>query len=242
MTLNRAKKWKNLKEFIRAANKNCDWLVLRNFDNLEEGKFFSFEDDIDILCESRDNFIKSLGLIKRSWGISSYQTIIGNKIVDIDLRFLGDGYYDKLWQYKMLLYKINTKNKIPILSEEDFFYSLLYHVKIQKSEVKKDYIKILKETAIKLQIADFTDIEDDYKSAIILADFMNLNSYSYVEPNDINVYVNELFLKTLKKKLKKPLSKKMPLSVKLIELIPRFLKNLMPSYLKQKIKNEIKSS
>ena len=241
MIENRIKKWRNLKEFVEAANKNCNWLVLRNFDNLMDENFFSVEDDIDILCENLDVFTKTLGLTKRSWGISSYQTIIENKIIDIDVRFLGDGYYDKLWQYKMLLNKVYTKNKIPILSEEDFYYSLLYHTKLQKSIVKKNYIKTLKEIAIRLQNIDFTDINDDPKSATILGDFMNLNSYSYTEPNDINVYRNKLFIKALKKKLNKPLIIKMPISVKLIELTPRFFKDLIPLNLKQKIKNGIKS-
>ena len=70
---------------------------------------------------------------------------------------------------------------------------------------------------------------------------MNLNSYSYTEPNDINVYRNKLFIKALKKKLNKPLIIKMPISVKLIELTPRFFKDLIPLNLKQKIKNGIKS-
>ena len=241
MTENRAKKWKNLKEFVEAANKKCNWLVLRNFENLMDDNFFSFEDDIDILCENLDNFTKTLGLIKRSWGISSYQAIIENKIIDIDVRFLGDGYYDKLWQYKMLIKKAYTKNKIPILSDEDYYYSLIYHIKLQKSNVNKNYKKTLNEIAIRLQNVDLADINDDSKSVRILADFMNLNSYSYTEPNDISVFRNALFIKSLKKKLNKPLFLKMPISVKLVEITPRFLKDLIPLNLKQKIKNGIKS-
>ena len=45
-------------------------------------------------------------LTKRSWGIAAYETIINNKVVPFDVRFLGDGYYDKLWEYKMLKNKV----------------------------------------------------------------------------------------------------------------------------------------
>ena len=100
--------WKDLNSFIQYANSNCNWIVLRNFEYLPDD-FHKKDKDIDILCDDLDHFVKTMKLEKRSWGISSYEAIINNQKIAIDLRFLGDDYYDKLWQFNMLKDKILTK-------------------------------------------------------------------------------------------------------------------------------------
>lgn len=154
--------WKSFDDFIEVANKNCNWLVLRNFEYLPNN-FFENDKDVDILCEDITKFVKIMKLRKRSWGIGSYETIIENKIVPFDVRFLGDGYYDKLWQYKMLKNKIYTTDNVPRMSDEDYFYSLIYHSKIQKLEVKEIYKKRFYDLSIQLNI-------NGYKTASILDD------------------------------------------------------------------------
>lgn len=58
---------------------------------------------------------------KKGSGISSYKTNVDGKPILLDLRFLGDGYYDSLWQQKMLQGKEYHNKIVPRLNDEDYF-------------------------------------------------------------------------------------------------------------------------
>lgn len=45
------KSWRNFQEFITVANKESNWLVLRNFEYLPDN-FFGNDKDVDVLCEN----------------------------------------------------------------------------------------------------------------------------------------------------------------------------------------------
>ena len=220
--------WKNFNEFIFFANISCDWIVLRNFEFLPLN-FSKNDKDIDILCRDKNSFIRKLYLSKRSWGISSYEANIGNKLIPIDLRFIGDGYFDKLWENNMLNNKIFDQNLVPRPCNLDYFYSLLYHSKLQKRKVKKIYSKRLDNLKIILEINFLKNsfIYDDSITSKLLSDFMNFNKYIISKPLDISVEFNKGFHKKLKSLQEIIDTSQTPTIVKLILIIPSSIRNLI---------------
>ncbi|ABM72604.1 Hypothetical protein P9515_13971 [Prochlorococcus marinus str. MIT 9515] len=220
--------WKSFKEFILFANISCDWIVLRNFEFLPLN-FFNNDKDIDILCRDKENFANKLNLKKRSWGISSYQTIIEDKIIPVDLRFIGDEYLDKLWQSNILKNKIYQSNLIPRPCDLDYFYSLIYHCKLQKREVKNIYLQRLYKLKNKLEMNNLNNsfISNDSITSKLLSEFLNKNKYTITKPFDINVKINKRFYKIIKILIEKSIPPKLPIFTRLRILLPIPLKSFI---------------
>jgi len=236
-----AKGWKDFREFISIANNNCNWLVLRNFEYLPDD-FFENDKDVDILCEDLDSFVKIMRLTKRSWGVAAYECIIGNQVVPFDVRFLGDGYYDKLWQYKMLENKIYTSDEVPRMNDKDYFYSLVYHCKLQKYKLKEVYKIRLNCLAKSLGVNDckIDCVNNDGYIAKVLSDFMKNNSYSYSTPIDVNVIKNRNFFNCLDVLVKDGVSTKPPLGARFLRYVPSLIFKIFPYQLKIVIKKFLK--
>jgi hypothetical protein len=235
------KNWKSFQEFIGVANKTCNWLILRNFEYLPND-FFQNDKDVDILCDDIDMFVKIMKLKKRSWGIASYETIIDNKVVPFDVRFLGDGYYDKLWQYKMLENKTYTSDSVPRMNDENYFYSLIYHSKIQKTEVKEAYKKRFYDLASTLNIQNYKieNILNDKFTADLLSVFMEKNYYTFINPIDDNVPKNNKFFQYLSDYVQNGIVFKIPIKVIISRYIPKIVLKLIPrSIVPQQIKTTI---
>ena len=143
----------------------------------------SENDDIDILVNNYFLFkrisdchsykFKNLNLISNSGDpvedngikVSNYIKI-KNKIIKLDVRFIGDGYFDINWQKKILNNrKYHLGYYIP--NHENFIYSLLYHIVYHKGYIDKKYINVLKKNfklkTINLKI--ITKIIDNYLSS-----------------------------------------------------------------------------
>lgn len=226
--------WKDFQAFIDHANKYCNWLVLRNFEYLPND-FFENDKDVDVLCEDLDVFVQSMKLTKRTWGTAAYETTIDNKVVFFDVRFLGDNYYDKLWQYHMLTNKIYTDQGVPRLSDVDYFYSLLYHSKLQKLSIKGVYKPRLVSLAHTIGLVELceSDLKNDQATADLLSQFMERNKYVFCHPADINVPQNKKFFRYLKPALKQGKVQPLPKEILVrglilkvaVRVIPRTIKN-----------------
>lgn len=198
------KNWEKFSDFIEYANKNNNWIVLRNFENILHD-VMNENDDVDILCEDPSKFAQDMGLIKFGFQLSKYIGKIGSKIVNFDLRFIGDGYFDKLWQYKCLKTRIFNHQNIPRLNDYDYFFNLLYHSKLQKKYMKSEYKNRLIDIANTLNIdsLDIQRIDNDQVIIAILANFLKKNHYNVPLPLDKKVYTNKKFKKQLIRKIKK---------------------------------------
>jgi hypothetical protein len=142
------------KDFFKKLNrfKKLKYVVLRDqtFEN----------DDIDILVNNYFLFkrisdchsykTKNLNIISNSgdpvedngFKVANYIKI-KNKIIKLDVRFIGDGYLDTNWQKKILNNrKYNLGHYIP--NQENFIYSLLYHIVYHKGYIDKKYTQIVK--------------------------------------------------------------------------------------------------
>lgn len=183
--------WGGLKECLTIASLCADYVVLRNFEYLPNN-FWGNDSDIDILCNNLASFRSASGAEKRGYGIGSYTITVDGKSIPLDIRYLGDNYYDPIWQWDMLRRKRYHNEIIPRLSDDNYFFSLLYHCKLQKPKVKKKYISILLELAemIGLKITE-TDIMDNEYSARIINGYLKGGGYKFMFPSDRGVYINK---------------------------------------------------
>ena len=154
-----SKSWKSLSFLFDFLNKYSNWLILRNFEDLSDSYLFEDGDDIDILCEEINFFTALMNAKKRSGERCSYFVTVNNFQIPLDIRFIGDKYYDPVWSKDMLFRKIVT-NGIPTPCISDYFYSLIYHIKLQKNFIKP-HIQRLDNLAIKMNFTPKHFILDD---------------------------------------------------------------------------------
>ena len=123
------------------------------------------------------------------------------------------------------------------MNEKDYFFSLIYHTKIQKSESSEVYLNRLIEISNQIGMRDFKSdiIIDDANLAIVLSNFMRENFYYYTDPIDNNVFKNNSFLKKMDKRIFKPKKTTSPVHVKIISIFPRWIKNLFSKKFKKKL-------
>lgn len=200
------KTWDSFQDLISTLNKSCKWVVLRNFEELIDSPVFNPGDDIDILCDDIAFFIAVMNAKKRHGGRCSYYVSVKNQNIPLDIRFVGDKYFDPVWASEMLKRK-TVHHTIPVLSKYDYFFSLLYHSKLQKREVKKIYIERLYELSKELNFMNLSNqfVLDDSLCSKILNAFFNSNKYKYTYTDD--AVRNESFLKTIKyKEINDPLN------------------------------------
>lgn len=188
--------WNKFSDLVKALNASCDWLIIRNFENLNDDFIFSDGEDIDILCSNINLFVNVMNAKKRKGGRCSYEVLINNQIVPLDIRYVGDKYFDPLWAKDMLKNK-RYNEKVPVLSDKDYFFSLLYHIKLQKFYVKKEYIPRLNILANKINLKkiDYNFVYDDIVCSEILNNFLEDNNYNYTFTDDARR--NEKFLKLI---------------------------------------------
>lgn len=181
------KNWSSLKEFFQALNEKTNYLVLRNYEEFENGDIVSDHPDIDVLCSDRDlflNVIDSESRSKKSDKIHRYVRI-GDKNIDIDVRHVGDGYYDTQWEKDMLENKIFYNNLCYVMDSENYYYSLLYHALIQKNKIGDDYKKRLKIMANEIDLNITNPL-----SLRTLELYMKEKEYKYTYPINPSGIVN----------------------------------------------------
>ncbi len=182
--------FQNEKEFFNKLNRNKKliYVILR--------KRNSENEDIDILVnnyfifkrisDSHSYKKKNLKLISNSGDpvedngikVSNYIRI-KDKIIKLDVRFIGDGYFDSNWQKKILEYK-KIKLNYYTPNNENFIFSLIYHIVYHKGYIDKKYIKILSK---KLKLKSLTLI----KLKKIVDDYLSSNKYKIPRPLDLTI-------------------------------------------------------
>ena len=155
------KQWDDLESFFKAMNAECEYIVMRNYEELF-GDFAKGEhQDIDFLCTDRESFIKAGGCAARFKEKDLIHRVIsvGGREIPVDVRTVGDGYYDTAWEKHMITTRRIVQDVIPVPEEEDYYYSLLYHAIIQKKKMAEDYKVRLKKMAADLGILGEQDLE-----------------------------------------------------------------------------------
>lgn len=191
--------WNKLSTMFETLNKCVNWLVLRNFENLSDDFEFRDGDDIDILCENQKTLINLINAKKRIGGRCSYFITVNDFDIPLDIRFLGDKYFDPLWQ-RDILHNKRFVGSIPVPSEKDYFYSLIYHAKLQKYQVKNEYVNRLNYLSKKIGLNSTKNnfINDDKYTSSLINYFLESKGYKYTYTD--NARRNDSFLKNIKHK------------------------------------------
>lgn len=172
------------------------YAVLRNYDRmLEDEIYMDGHGDIDLICEEGFGTAEVLkayphpGHIKnRAADGVHYYIFVNDNYVSLDLRSVGDNYYSENWQKDMLDRRI-MKDGFYVLSDQDYFYSLIYHAIFQKEKLTEEYRNRLSKMAESLVIKTNESTERDFIG--LLEEFMRKNNYHYLYPKDFLVPFRE---------------------------------------------------
>jgi hypothetical protein len=189
------KKFINLNDVFIELNKysKLQWLITHNFET------FNQEEDIDFLTNDYFFFMRILDTIEKpkenkfnsvSQGKMSVRNyiFIGEHLKEIDIRYIGDNYYDKKFEIDLLNKRIIHPNAFYIPNKEYYINSLIYHSIIHKEVILPKYIKIFKKNGIHDEKINKKNLKD------ILDRFMKKYNYSYVKPESTVGYFYDLIL------------------------------------------------
>lgn len=180
--------WESIESFFSALNDNVDYIVLRNFEGLVEGRLFNeVHPDIDVLCKDVEKllFYAKVGDNINQKKIGRQQIKIDGRFVRLDVRFVGDGYYDKQWEDEMLTRRRLIKGLCYVPDETDYLFSLIYHALVQKNKLSEDY-----EFRIKQIASNLGKSLSDPLSTKELEVYMRSKGYKYTYPSDLGVITN----------------------------------------------------
>ena len=104
---------------------------------------------------------------------------------------MGDGYNCQNWQKEMLDRRV-LKDGFYVMSEQDYFYSLIHHAILQKRSFSDEYRFRLTEMCNSLHIV----MKDDSAQSFIqlLESYMAEHGYTYVYPRDTFVPLNTRYI------------------------------------------------
>jgi hypothetical protein len=187
--------WKSWASLFRVLNYCSDYLVLRNFESLPERLDDS---DIDFLCDNVQRLATAANIYQETGKPYKGVMTITGQTIKTDIRFVSDGYYPALWQKDMLAQKV-LSNGFYVPRADDYFFSLLYHCKIHKKQVKPKYKTLLAAMAKNMRFDWFNNanIESEETAKEILSGYMKANFYFYEQPIDSGVGENEKIISAL---------------------------------------------
>ncbi len=224
--------WQNWKEVFDILNVTNNYLVLRSFETLPE---LYVEKDLDVLTENYQLFASALGVKQRKDFPYKGTIQVNNEQIDIDMRFVGDNYFNTSWAKDILQTK-TLKDGIFIPRVDHYFFTLLYHAKVQKPRVKEKYYGILDSTAKSLGFCWYNTslLDDDDEIGRLLRGFYESNGFYYEDPVDKKVYKNKEIIRLLPTKEKFSETSSLGAKARLKRILPKKIADFLYK-LKKKI-------
>lgn len=187
--------WKNYQEMFDILNMTTNYLVQRGFETLPDS---NPEMDIDFLTDNYQRLASSLGANQYKNKLYKGTVLVKKQEVSLDIRFVGDKYYSVNWAQDMLSNKEIHKG-IFVPRKDDYFFSLLFHAKVQKAQVKEKYVAIFEDIAKELKFEWYKTefLENDEIIGKILNGYFSGHSYIYEDPIDNGVYKNNAVIQYL---------------------------------------------
>ena len=189
------REWKNIEDFFFFLNKNITYVVLRNYECLPDKYTMKDHEDIDLLVSSLDEFKIYVGGKNNSrLKFKGYSTIvkINNEEVKLDIRYVGDGYYDSKWEKNILDNRVKEKDLFYRADDYNYKYSLAYHSIFHKYKFSEEYSSRLAymfgKVRKKLEAGEVFKLVDD---------FMRKKGYYVSEPRDIYVEFSNKYVKDI---------------------------------------------
>ncbi|KAJ1466289.1 hypothetical protein T484DRAFT_1756760 [Baffinella frigidus] len=180
--------WSAREMFQHLDLMDVPYALLRNFENGPIPP--DAHPDIDLLigtlnpaCRIMDR--SSIPCFHNTQNQGLYGVSLGGLKVKLDIRVVGDNYYDPNWAREMLERRVRS-GFIWTLSPEDHFYGLLYHVLVQKNKIARDYPPKMCSMAKSLGI-DISRCNHRSDLLKLLVTWMRRHNYQFVRPSDLNV-------------------------------------------------------
>ena len=180
--------WESLEQLFYVMNSSLDYVVMRNFEYLPDNRFSKEHGDIDFLVKDLDQAVfitNAQRLYKKRYKIN-----VDGKDVLVDFEHVGDGSYDQKWQNNILKKRIIIKNSFYIPDDEDYFFSLIYHILFHKTFIETDYPDKIKNIYKKLSFYGSNRCNfDNYLK--FLEKFLSVNNYQITKPKDTSYFFDE---------------------------------------------------
>ena len=177
--------WNTIEEMFDALhNAKEPYIILRNYEEIDADNFYTTgHADIDFLTRNGKRFAKCIHAYPRFTSDDGihYEVLIAGTEVVIDVRSVGDGYYDANWERALLHNRVLLDERFYIPDKENYYYTLVYHAILQKKELAVDYLFRLNKMAEYLGIQAKT--EQEHLTA--LERFLKEKGYYYTIPYDI---------------------------------------------------------
>lgn len=120
--------WNTVGELFDILNLTSQYVVLRGAEGLEN-RVQDLNGDVDILCSDIGEFTASANARKIGKSDNFYHVNIAGQNVLFDIRFVGDGYFDKQWQQDIIDNRILEKNGVYVPKIDDYFFHIfIMHV------------------------------------------------------------------------------------------------------------------
>jgi hypothetical protein len=224
-----AGEWISSYELISCLSrlKKCDYLLLR-------GEFSEQNGDVDILVRDFQLFASILNL-KQERCPRPYKgyTLIAGKPKPVDLRFPSDLYFPPSWSESMLQRRCRCEN-LYVLSNDDYYFSNLYHQIIHK---KQSIFKSIEDNRIHVLLT-----QGEQRSATpidVLTGYLLSHKLLVTRPIDEGVSYNSHLAARINKKLLRAYNLDGRL-INFLRQIKVFLLRLIPKLIKVKIKKFLK--
>ena len=177
--------WNTIEEMFDALHNTKEpYIILRNYEEIDADNFYtSGHADIDFLARNGKRFAKCIHAYPRFTSDDGihYKVLIAGTEVVIDVRSVGDGYYDANWERALLHNRVLLDERFYIPDKENYYYTLVYHAILQKKELAADYLFRLNKMAENLGVQAKTE-QEHFKA---LERYMKEKRYYYTIPYDI---------------------------------------------------------
>lgn len=189
--------WKDATEMFYALNHCTNYAILRNYENLPDEIYVNDHNDIDLMCQSKEDCAYVLNAKKvfpEEYRVH-YITKVQGKNAYFDLRYIGDNYYDEVLEEDILKTKEFNEKGFYTIEKNLYFYTLLYHAFLHKKQFAKDY----KERLVEMKIENIKIDSDEQQFVERLNQWLLKNQYIVKIPNDVSVQFNPENAKKLSK-------------------------------------------
>lgn len=179
----------SIKEMFYTLNNCINYAILRNYETLPDEIYVNDHNDVDIVCDSLENAVYILNaekVFQEDYRVH-YKVKAENRDVFFDLRYVGDNYYYYKIEQEILNTRIYNEKGFYTISDELYFYTLLYHALLHKPSFAKDY----KDRLQKMNSKYTEEIMSDDKAINLLNNWLLENGYIITVPIDISVQFNK---------------------------------------------------
>lgn len=184
--------WDSFDQLFSFLSKSVVWCLLRNHEYHADGSFWECDSDLDILSPKLDLLICACNAKPRYGGISSHTTIVEGRDLNLDLRSIGDKYYDPAWAIDILRTRVKSEPSLYRPSSSHYLYMLIYHSLLQKRKMSDQYYQRISSLSSDLCLNwNLHDLDQGTVLNFLLKSldyFLSANNYVYTYTTD--AYVN----------------------------------------------------